>query len=199
MQYFKFCLVALLSLWSTRCCTPFSIHQPRQNHHRISTTTSALQSSSSNFWDDLSNLFRLNNKGEDPSVPPNNRTRIATIPVKSIKPGGLRLFLMLYLMGMSNTPDPKSWFPHQSDDDSLEFWFHDQSARLSIQLTDTAITVERHGIGSTAYNMQESVIVHGILQELQQCAFDTSIPQANRLLIVEPNAIQQAQESLSFG
>ena len=35
--------------------------------------------------------------------------------VESLKPGGLRLFLMFYLMGEQNTPDKGSWKAHQPD------------------------------------------------------------------------------------
>lgn len=38
---------------------------------------------------------------------------ILTIPVKQLKPGGLRLFLMFCLMGLQNTPVKNTWRAHQ--------------------------------------------------------------------------------------
>ena len=140
--------------------------------------------------------------------------------VRSIKPGGLRLFLMFYLMGMSNTPDPNSWKAHQptmstpassyskdeKEDYLVEMYFHDQTGMMSIELHPYAIRILRYGsLPSQSYLMQESVILQGILDELQQCATDTNdrnevIADEDRLLIPEPHdAIEQARASISFG
>mmetsp|Transcript_85642 Transcript_85642/g.247334 ORF Transcript_85642/g.247334 Transcript_85642/m.247334 type:complete len:214 (+) Transcript_85642:131-772(+) len=130
-------------------------------------------------------------------------TPIASIPVQSIKPGGLRLFLMFYLMGMQNTPDRGTWQANQpsSEDYVVEMYYHDSSAMLSIELMDDEINITRFGsLPSTSYLMQESVILQGILDELDQCAFDENIPVNDRLLVPEPsNAIELARGTLSFG
>ena len=94
-------------------------------------------------------------------LPNSNDTRIPNT-VKSIKPGGLRLFLMFYLMGMQNTPDRMSWRANQpsSDDYVVEMFYHDASAMMTIELTEDEIRITRCGsLPSTAYLMQESVIV----------------------------------------
>ena len=142
--------------------------------------------------------------------------------MKSIKPGGLRLFLMLYMMGMQNTPDRGTWkvvvnekggSPSSSSssssfgDNVLEMYFRDGSAMLSVELLEKEIRIQNTQCSggenltpSTSYLMQESVIVQGILDELSQCAFDESVQREDRLLIPEPsNAIDLARESLSFG
>jgi hypothetical protein len=49
--------------------------------------------------------------------------------------------------------------------------------------------------------MQEAIIVQGLLDELHQCAFDDSVEEENRLLILrEPkDAIEKARDALAFG
>jgi hypothetical protein len=157
---------------------------------------------------------------------PAGTTLLLSIPAKQLKPGGLRLFLMFYLMGMQNTPHVKAWKASQptvtgsdyddNDDEKhvLEMYFHDATGMIQIEMMgrdgtgydakDTnmsQVRVLRCGsVPSTAYLMQESVIVDGILDELQQCAFDESIAPTDRLLIPEPTtAIEDARRSLAFG
>jgi hypothetical protein len=123
--------------------------------------------------------------------------------VESIKPGGLRLFLMFYFMGMQNTPDRGTWQANQpsSDDYVVEMFFRDATAMLSVELLEEEVRITRCGsVPSTAYLMQESVIVQGIFDELDQMASDESINREDRLLVPVPsNAIDMARGSLSFG
>lgn len=124
--------------------------------------------------------------------------------VKAIKPGGLRLFLMFYLMGMQNTPDRMSWKADQPTRDEyvIDYYYHDRTAMLTIELGEEHITIDRIGaVPSNAYMLQETVIVGGILDELHQCAFDDSIEEENRLLqLLDPkDAIEQARAALAFG
>jgi hypothetical protein len=129
--------------------------------------------------------------------------RLVQLPVSSIKPGGLRLFLMFYLLGMQNTPDKNSWKAHQPSTEEyvVDFWFHDNSAVLSVELNQNYVTIDRVGsTPSTQYLMQEAVIVNGMLDELRQCATDQSVSRNDRLLVLEEDdAIEKARESLSFG
>lgn len=132
-------------------------------------------------------------------------TLLLSIRAEQLKPGGLRLFLMFYLLGMQNTPDRNSWRANQptTDEYVLEMLFQkDASAMIQVELSEDEIRILRCGsLPSTAYLMQEAVILDGILDELHQCAFgDDSIPAEHRLLIPEPrNAIEMARESLAFG
>lgn len=161
---------------------------------------------------------------------------IASIPVQSLKPGGLRLFLMFYLLGMQNTPDKGTWKAHQPDsppspmtpyssstpsksvdsdesDDKgdeqsgefdssyvLEMYYKDASAMISVELLPHEVQIQRCGsLPSTSFLMQETMLVEGILDELAQCAFDDSVEEANRLLILSvPDAIDNARSTLSF-
>lgn len=130
--------------------------------------------------------------------------RLVSIPVQSLKPGALRLFLMFYLMGMQNTPDRQTWRANQpsSDDYVVDFYYHDQSGLLSIKLGDDEVTIDRLGTNpSNSYIMQESVVIEGLLNELNTCAFDESVAEKDRLLLLkEPHdAIERARDTLAFG
>ena len=83
----------------------------------------------------------------------------------------------------------------------MEAFYKDASAMLSIELLKDEIRLLRCGsLPSTQYLMQESVIVQGVLDELDQCAFDESVAVPDRLLVPQPsNAIELARGSLSFG
>jgi hypothetical protein len=131
-------------------------------------------------------------------------TRLLSIPVESIKLGGLRLFLMFYCMGMQNTPDRGSWKANQptTEEYVVDMYYQDQTAALTVKLTETQITIDRVGsTPSTSYLMQESVIVDGILDELQACAIEQDVADKDRLLLLpEPrDAIEKARKSLAFG
>lgn len=99
----------------------------------------------------------LDDDDDDDDELPAGTTLLSSIPVKQLKPGGLRLFLMFFLMGMQNTPDKNSWRANQpvatptssaysssdivppSDNDGeelyvLEMFFHDASGMITIEL-----------------------------------------------------------------
>ena len=109
---------------------------------------------------------------------------------------------MFYLMGMQNTPSKNSWRADQPSKDEyvVEMLYHDATGMLSVELLDDQIRILRCGSRpSTSYMMHESMIVHGILDELSQCAFDESIELSNRLLIPYPKeAIDVARDALAF-
>ena len=171
--------------------------QRRSSYHTLGMT---------NIFDAIRNYFdpgQNNEKADDEDLAAGT-SRVLTIPVDSIKPGGLRLFLMLHLMGMQNTPERGSWKPDQpsTEDYVLDFFYHDQSAILSITLLEDKITIDRVGsTPSNSYLMQETVILEGILNELDQCAFDENVQEQDRLLILkEPkDAIEKARDALAFG
>jgi len=172
---------------------------------------------SNNLFDDLKSFFgggkkeegnqgnglRGDDDGDDEDNSPAGEYRILTIPVDAIKPGGLRLFLMFYLMGLQNTPEPKSWVANQpsTEDYVIDFWYHDKSAVLTITLEEDRISLTRVGSSpSTAYLMQESIVAQGILDELQTMATEESVEPQHRLVkLYTPDAIELARDALSFG
>lgn len=180
---------------------------------KLSPTTSLKMS---NPWDDFRKWISGDDDDEDKSTPndspdafrsedlealPAGTTRLITLPVQSIKPGGLRLFLMFYLMGLQNTPEKNTWRANQGEDYVVDFRYHDQSALLSIELKDSEIIVDRVGsTPSTAYMMQESVVVEGLLDELLEIENAPNVSPADRLLqLQDDNAIEKARSQLSFG
>jgi len=179
---------------------------------------------------------------EDDDELPAGTSLLFKIPAKQMKPGGLRLFLMFYLMGMQNTPDPNTWRADQklmsvnvtpknfegleyietTDDEEEEkkyvlemLYDKDRTGMLQIELLPHSsrtkqpeIRIYRCGsLPSTSYLMQESVIVDGVLDELQNLSVGTTttdgepdIKEEDRLLIPDPEtAIERARESLAFG
>lgn len=175
---------------------------------------------SAGFFDDIRNFFDNFFEGNSNNNDGNNNDdeeddeddelaagtcNVATIPVENIKPGGLRLFLMFYLMGMQNTPEAKTWRADQpsSEEYVIDYWFHDKTAILSISLQENKIEITRTGSSpSNEYMIQENVILQGVFDELHQCAFDESVDVPNRLLVLpkdSSDAIDKARELLAFG
>lgn len=128
--------------------------------------------------------------------------RLISLDVATIKPGGLRLFLMFYLMGMQNEPEPKTWKADQPSTEQyvIDYWFHDRSAVLSIAMDRQRLTIDRVGSEpSTRYLMQESVVLQGLLTELAQCIDDDSVTVENRLLVLQDRrALEKCRNDLSF-
>jgi hypothetical protein len=126
---------------------------------------------------------------------------ILDLAATKVKVGALRFLLQIYLVGEQNKPTPKSWFIKQGDTDgSLEVYFRDGTGMLSIAFNDYQIQATRYGERpSLAYQLQESVMLHGILDELNGVAFnvDETIPEEKRLLrFTSPNVIQDARSKL---
>jgi hypothetical protein len=114
--------------------------------------------------------------------------RVMEIPVKSIKRGGLRFVLGLHLVGLHDTNNKVSgiWKPNEATDNTLDMYYKDNSAMFKIILNDNAILVERYSnpVPSLAYLLQESVVLHGVLDELTLLSSDSNniIEASNRLL-----------------
>jgi hypothetical protein len=124
--------------------------------------------------------------------------RLFNIPAQSIKPGGLRFTLGLHLIGLQNTPDQGSWKANQASDTVLDMIFRDNSAMFSIILGDNGISVDRYGTPSLPYLLQESVILHSVLDEIYSLANGGDIEDKDRLLLLEESgdAIEEARSTL---
>mmetsp|Transcript_14458 Transcript_14458/g.22304 ORF Transcript_14458/g.22304 Transcript_14458/m.22304 type:complete len:206 (-) Transcript_14458:793-1410(-) len=129
--------------------------------------------------------------------------RVLSLPVESIKPGGLRLFLMLHLMGMQNTPQKGAWSVDQptTEEYVVDLYFHDKTAMLMIRLTEEKVMIDRMGsTPSTAYVMQEAIVVDSILKELEQMTYEGDIKDEDRLILLKKeDAVAELREDLSFG
>ena len=132
---------------------------------------------------------------EDPNAP----KRIFDVPVDSIKIGGLRFVLGLHLIGQQGTPEKGTWMANQADDGVLDMYFKDETGKFSIALSENCISVDRYGPRpSLQYLLQESLILHGVLDEMNTLAFegDDEIKDENRLLKPNDGAIEKAREVL---
>jgi hypothetical protein len=118
---------------------------------------------------------------------------IVHIPTKNVKIGALRFVLQIHLVSEQNKPTPKTWMIRQSDENSgeLQIYYADGTAMLSILLQESSITIKRHGTRpSLQYQLQESVLLHSVLDELSNIAFgvgdddDKNIDVEKRLLVL---------------
>ena len=135
-------------------------------------------------------------------IAPGDQNRVFEIPAKSMKPGGLKLFLSLHLMGQQNTPNKGSWKVLSTDDGNVDMIFHDESAGLLVRFLDDKIAVDRWGnTPSLQYLIQESVILNGFLDELQAISLEGDVKEEDRLFVVREEssgAIEQARNAISF-
>lgn len=138
-------------------------------------------------------------EGETEEETDPNRTMLFKIPVESIKIGSLRLALGLFLVGKQNSPSKNSWKANQNNENTLHMIFGDQRAMISIALKPRAIIVSRHTDGinlpSLMYQLQESVLLHRVLTELETLAFGEE-SEGNRLVKFEKAAIEEARSTL---
>jgi len=211
-------LVGVLSCWTpaaTAFLRPAGVPSSKTQHESGRSSATQLAFNRWGSFGDFLNTNRtqaaatdyyLNSSDDDSSTEETaaGTLRLVTLPVQDMKPGGLRLFLMFYLMGLQNTPDRLSWKADQpsADEYVVEMYFHDRTGVLSVELTDDKVTVDRVGSApSTQYLMQESIVVQGILEELEKCANDDSIAVKDRLLVLEDDddSIEKARGALAFG
>lgn len=139
------------------------------------------------------------NEGETEEEADPNRSLLFEIPVESIKIGSLRLALGMFLVGRQNTPSRNSWKANQSSENILHMIFGDQTAMISITLKPNAIVVSRHTDGihppSLMYQLQESVLLHSVLTEIDTLAFGAEGGES-RLIELKKSAIGKARSTL---
>ena len=163
------------------------------------TTTTTTKASSTQLHAGLfGNLFggKQETQNDDPSIP----TRIMDIPCSSTKLGGLRFALGLFFIGQQGTPVKGSWKANQASDGVLDMYYVDNTAMFSVHLTDKLIYVDRYGRPSLQYQLQESLVLHRFLDELNTLAFEgDDIEDENRLLVLSDpeNGIESARDKLS--
>lgn len=78
-------------------------------------------------------------------------------------------------------------------------YYMDGTGMFSIGLNDRSIKIDRYGERpSLEYMLQESVMIHGVLDELNQIAFEVEdIEKEKRLLqLTDDDAILKARETL---
>ena len=203
-------MAAFLAVMMAPTCRAFS--PPSSRQLGVSTTTShqqqqQIQTSSTKtrlfqggglFGSDgvLGNLLGNSSSNEPKTV--------LEIPAKNVKIGALRFLLNIVLVGEQNKPEPKSWLTKEGESSGeLQVYYQDGTAMLSIEMQEYGITMRRHGQKpSLQYQLQESVLLHTILDELENVAFgvggqEEDIEAEKRLLILRnDDAIDKARERL---
>eukprot|EP00525_Craspedostauros_australis_P013393 CAMPEP_0198118600 /NCGR_PEP_ID=MMETSP1442-20131203/22388_1 /TAXON_ID= /ORGANISM="Craspedostauros australis, Strain CCMP3328" /LENGTH=221 /DNA_ID=CAMNT_0043776891 /DNA_START=193 /DNA_END=855 /DNA_ORIENTATION=+ len=131
---------------------------------------------------------------DDASAPSGSPSEvIIDLPAKIVKTGPLRFFLQIYLVGEQNKPVKESWFLQNAEDGCLDMYYKDGTGMFSIKLDDdaaTGIQIIRSGKApSLEYRLQESVMLHGVLDELYQIAYKVEdIDVEKRLLQFDDHA-----------
>jgi hypothetical protein len=107
----------------------------------------------------------------------------------------------MFLMGEMNNPERRTWRMDQNEEGGIDIYYKDTSGAMMIKLEDEEIVVNRMGSRpSMDYLMGETLIINGMLDQLDEIAFDNSIDEKDRLILLhEPgDAIDVVRESLSF-
>ena len=135
------------------------------------------------------------NKEESQQTDLSKPTRVLKIPVASLKQGGLRFSLGLYLIGLQ---DGGMWRANEASSTILDMYYKDNSAMFQIVLKANAINVDRYGQPSLAYVLQESLVLHSVLDEINKLCNDLDdIKTENRLIQLEnADAIEKARATL---
>lgn len=123
---------------------------------------------------------------------------VLNLPVESIKPRPLRFFLQIYIVGQQNSKDSQSWLPRESDEGDLQVYYQDGTGMVSIALETNSIKIMRHGEKpSLEYMLQESLMLHGVLDELHQVAFEVEdVEESQRLLKMDKSVLDKARGKL---
>lgn len=149
----------------------------------------------------IGGLFGLNkaeaSRGEKKG---NGPKAVIDIPASTVKMGPLNFFLQIYLVGEQNNPVKGSWvFNNNDENGSLDMYYQDGTGMFSVSLAEDRVVINRYGQKpSLQYMLQESVMLHGILDELTEIAFGVEdIEPGKRLLqLVSSEDISKARETL---
>ena len=99
---------------------------------------------------------------------------------------------------MISLQDKGTWRANEASTTKLDMFFKDNSAMFQLVLDNDKIYVDRYGQPSLAYVLQESLVLHSILDEICSLAFGVDdIDAENRLIqFDDPDAIEQSRSSL---
>ena len=117
----------------------------------------------------------------------------------TMKPGALKFFLQIYLVGQQNLSSQGSWALNNNDEnESIDMYYKDGTGMFSLVIKDTGLKVDRYGSRpSLEYMLQESIMLHGLLDELTQVAEAEDIEPEKRLIkFQDAEAISKARETL---
>ena len=150
-------------------------------------------------------LFGRNQSPSPPTTTTNSVvdtvTPVLEMATSKVKVAPLKFFLQIYLVAEQNKPLVKgSWVLSNNEErGTLDMYFQDGTGMFSMDLQDAAIRINRYGSRpSLQYMLQESVMIHGILDELNSIAFEvTDIEPEKRLIqFLDDEAIVKARSTL---
>jgi hypothetical protein len=168
------------------CSEGFQIVVPNTafKHSTASTRSTSLPTTATTttrLYNIFGNLFGQQSKSTDEGNantsggPAAAASSVFEIPTKSIKSKPLRFYSQLFLAGYQNTPVKGSWTlaSNEEDDERLDLYYADGTGMVSFSFDDT-IRVNRKGKRpSLQYMLNESLLLHDFLDELEQIAFGT--------------------------
>ena len=100
---------------------------------------------------------------------------VIDIPAKVIKTKPLKFFLQIFFVGIQNEPFKGAWLLNANEEveEYLEVYFADGTGMLSVRFeNDYGLRIQRKGKRpSLQYMLQESVLLHSVLDELEAIAF----------------------------
>ena len=127
-------------------------------------------------------------------------TEIISLPVSNVKIAPLKFFLQIYLVSEQNNPVQGSWVLNNNEENgSLDMYYKDGTGMFAIAIAENSVIFDRYGQRpSLEYMLQESVMIHGVLDEISEIAFgDQEIEQSKRLLqIAEKDILDAARAKL---
>merc|ERR1719223_1501296 len=89
-------------------------------------------------------------------------SNIFKIKVKSMKMGGCRLYLSLFLIGEVNNPTRGTWRMDQNGDGGIDLYYQDTTGALMLLFEEDQIVVNRMGSApSMNYLVSESALLNG--------------------------------------
>lgn len=132
----------------------------------------------------------------------NGANVVIDLPAKEVKVGALKFFLQIYLVGEQNKPAPGSWVLNQNDENqSIDMYYKDGTGMFSIKINEVSIQISRYGERpSLQYMLQESVFLHGVLDEINELAYGSNeddIEEDKRLVqFADTSIMEKAREGL---
>ena len=135
----------------------------------------------------MQNLFGglFGNGGSGSAASSNGIETLFTLPTTRLKKGPLQFFLKIFLVAAQNEPTPGSWAigGAESNLDSINAYYKDGTGMVSVVLNDDNIAIQRHGKSpSLQFVLQESLLLHGLLDELQSLAENEEVEEGKRLV-----------------
>ena len=159
---------------------------------RTQQTTQKTTASSTQLYNLFGNLFgNQESSPQEPASSMNNNpvVDVFEIPTEVIKIKPLKFFLQIFFVGIQNTPFKGAWLLNANEEveEYLEVYFSDGTGMLSVQFDDSfGLRIQRKGKRpSLQYMLQESVLLHSVLDELEAIAFgegDGNVKDEERLL-----------------